>query len=141
MRQVTVYVKSVKTLVGKKGFERRVPLRKLGGGPNRTEIEGKVTNGTFVLKTYETVAEPEYKFVLSEDQQKTVELIEEVASEYGVEVKVVDVTQESILRRAIQREFEKIKTFPALVTDSGKIHKGGMTREQLEALLSINSKK
>lgn len=78
LRRVTVYVKSVKTIVGMKEFERRTLTTKLSDRPSRAEIEGKRMKGTFVLKTYATEAEPQYEFILSEDQHRIVEMIKEI---------------------------------------------------------------
>jgi hypothetical protein len=135
--QVTVYVKSVKTLTGTEQFERRTPtLTKLGDSPDRVELEGKRAGGTFIVKTYATEIEPTYEFVLPEEQQIIVDLTEKTASELGLEVKVIDVSKENVVHRAIQKEFEKIRLFPTLVSDSGMMLEGISTREQIEVFLS-----
>jgi len=136
LRRLVVYVKSVKTVTGTKEYERRTLVRKLGDRPNRIEVEGKIMKGTFVLKAYETETEPQYEFVLSEDQQRIVELVKEVASDCNLEVEIVDVAKENALHRAIRKEFEKIKTFPTVSTGSGEILTGVTTKKQLEAFLS-----
>jgi hypothetical protein len=133
--QVTVYVKSVKTIVGTKEFERRTPVSKLGDSPDRIELDGKRAGGTFVVKAYVTEKEPAYEFVLSEEQQLIVDLIEKTASGLRLEVKVIDVGRENVLRRAIQKEFEKIRLFPTLVSDSGMMLEGISTKEQIESFL------
>jgi hypothetical protein len=133
--QVTAYVKSVKTITGTKEFERRTPVSKLGDSPDRIELDGKRAGGTFVVKAYVTEMEPAYEFVLSEEQQMIVDLTKETASRLGLEVKVIDVGKESVLHRAIQKEFEKIRLFPTLVSDSGMMLEGISTKEQIEAFL------
>jgi hypothetical protein len=79
---------------------------------------------------------PREEYVLPEDQRRTVEIVKDVASRHGVEVKVVDVGRESILRKAIREERDRIKVFPALVADSGERIEGDVTEEQVESFLS-----
>jgi hypothetical protein len=92
--------------------------------------------GTFVLKAYETETEPQYEFVLSDEQQKVVEKVKEVALKHGLEVEVIDVTRESLLHRAIEEGLGRIGTFPTLVAGSGGKIEGKMTRKQIESVLS-----
>lgn len=87
-------------------------------------------------ESYAVETEPKHEFVLDEDQQKIVELVREIAVKHRLEVEVVDVTRENVLRRTIQEERERIKTFPTLVVDSGKKFEGEMTREQVESVFS-----
>jgi hypothetical protein len=135
--EVTVYVKGVKTLTGTKEFERRTTgISKLGDSPDRIELDGKRADGTFIVKTYVTEVEPAYEFVLPEEQQIIVDLTKKTASKLGLEVKVIDVGKENILHRAIQKEFEKIRHFPTLVSDSGMMLEGISTKEQIEVFLS-----
>jgi hypothetical protein len=119
-----------------KEFERRTLTTKLSDRPSRAEIEGKRMKGTFVLKTYATEARPQYEFILSEDQQITVEMVREIASRHNMEVKVVDVTRENVLFRAIRKEFRKTRVFPTIVSDSGISYKGPMSKEKIEDFLS-----
>jgi hypothetical protein len=135
-KKATLYVKSVKTVTGTESFERRAFLNKIGDYPDRIEIEGKRMNGTFVMKAYQTETEPRYEFILPEDQQRVVEMVKEIASKHGLEVEVIDVSRENVLHRAMQREFENIKTFPTLIADSGEKLKGNFSQEQIESFLS-----
>ncbi len=80
--------------------------------------------------------EPEYEFVLSENQQKTVDLVRELARKHSLEVEVVDVTKESFLRRLIQKAQGKVKIFPTLIASSGHKIEGDMTVKQVESLFS-----
>lgn len=111
-------------------------MNKIGDRPSRIEIKGKRMKGTFVLRAYETETEPQYEFVLPENQQRIVELVKEVASSHNLEVEIVDVVKENVLHRAAQREFKRIRTFPTLVSVSGEMLTGVTTKEQLEAFLS-----
>ena len=102
----------------------------------------KVVTGTMQVQhvrlreSYPVETEPKHEFVLDEDQQKIVELVREIAVKHRLEVEVVDVTRENVLRRTIQEELERIKTFPTLVVDSGKKFEGEMTKEQVESVFS-----
>jgi hypothetical protein len=42
----------------------------------------------------------------------------------------------NVLRRAIQKEFEKIRIFPTLIVSSGEKIEGKVTKEQIESFLS-----
>ena len=88
------------------------------------------------MKTYVAEIEPTYEFILPEEQQIILDLAKKTASKLGLEVKVIDVGKENVLYRAIQKEFEKIRLFPTLVSDSGMMLEGISTREQIEAFLS-----
>lgn len=79
---------------------------------------------------------PEYEFVLSEDQQEVVDMVKEVARRHCLEVEVVDVAEENVLRRVMQREQEKIKIFPTLVAASGRKIEGEITEKHVESPLS-----
>jgi hypothetical protein len=129
-------VKSVKTVTGIKETEREI----FGGSPlhhpTRIQIEGKVTEGTYRMRQFETETEPKYEFILPEDQQRVVEMIKELASKRGLKVEVVDVTKENVLHRKIQEEFERIRTFPTLMLISGEKIEGNMTRNQIESIMS-----
>jgi pheromone shutdown protein TraB len=80
--------------------------------------------------------EPEYEFVLSENQQEVVDMVKEIARRHCLEVEVVDVAEENVLRRVMQREREKIKIFPTLIAGSGQKIQGEITEKQVESLLS-----
>jgi len=84
---------------------------------------------------YDVEKVPIYEFVLPEDQKDFAETVKDVAGRLGFAAEIIDVTKENILRRRIQREVEKLRTFPTLVTDSGRRVEGKMTKEQLESLL------
>jgi hypothetical protein len=133
---VRLYVKSVKTVTGVNEFERRIPFSKPGQPPGRVEIEGKIAAGTYVAKAYTTEKEVTYEFVLSDEQQRIIGWVTEIGPRLGLDVHVIDVGRENFLHRVIQEEFEKIKSFPPLVDNSGKILEGILTKEQVETFLS-----
>jgi hypothetical protein len=133
---VRLYVKSVKTVTGVNEFERRIPFSKPGEPPGRVEMEGKISTGTYVIKAYATEKEVAYEFVLSDEQQRIISWVTEISSRLGLDVQVIDVGRENFLHRVIQEEFEKIKSFPTLEDNSGKMLQGILTKEQVETFLS-----
>ena len=84
---------------------------------------------------HDTFTKTKKDFVLSDDQEKIVEMVKEIASNLGLEVEVVDVAKENALHKAIKRE-PKITTYPTLMTDSGEKIEGELTKEQVEPFLS-----
>ncbi len=133
--RVRLYVKSVKTVAGTKEIEREIFGRSLSH-PSRVKVEGSVSDGTFRLRQFETITEPKYDFVLSENQQAAVEMVQKVASRHGLKVEVIDVTKEDVLHRTIQREFVRIRVFPALTASSGNKIEGKITEKEVESILS-----
>jgi hypothetical protein len=115
LSKVILYVKSIKTVIG--------------------TVETQGLRG-FRVRVLETATEPKYDYVLSEDQQEVLEMVNKYARRHDVEVEVVDVTRENVLRRALQEEREKMRIFPTLTTDSGRRIEGKMTEEQIESFLS-----
>jgi hypothetical protein len=114
--RVRLYVKSVKTVTGTIKVERLTVTRSRLPPTVRTETKRE--------------------YILPEAQQRTVEMIKNIASKYGLEVKVVDVARENVFHRAIQEEREKIRAFPALLADSGERIEDNITEEQAEHFLS-----
>jgi hypothetical protein len=80
--------------------------------------------------------EPNYDYVLAEDTQKTVEMVRRLARVHGLEVEVLDVARENVLRRVLQEEREGIRAFPTLVAGSERRVEGEITEEQVESLFS-----
>ena len=113
---IRLYVKSVKTFIG--------------------TLRGLQVDGFGRGRRVYSEREPEYEFVLPEDQQKVVDMVKEVARRYFLGVEVVDVAEENVLRRMIQREQEKIKIFPTLIADRETKIEGEMTEKQVTSLLS-----
>jgi hypothetical protein len=134
--KIRLYVKSVKTVTGTVETEHEVFGPSTLDRPNRVKIEGKVSNGTFRLRQFAIEKEPKYEFILSEDQQKIVETVNDISQRYSLEVEVVDFTRKNVLRRIIKEKQEKIKVFPTLITDSGRRIEGKMTDEKVESFLS-----
>jgi hypothetical protein len=79
---------------------------------------------------------PTEDYVLPDDQKETAKMVRRVASKLNLEVEVVDVARENVLRREIQRARERIRVFPTLIVSSGERIEGAITEEQVESLLS-----
>ena len=134
--KIGLYVKSVKTVTGTVETEHEVFGPSTLDRPSRVKIEGKASSGTFRLRQFAIEKEPKYEFILSEDQQKIVETVKDISRRYSLEVEVVDIARENVLRRIIKQKQEKIKIFPTLITDSGRRIEGKMTDEKVESFLS-----
>ena len=85
---------------------------------------------------YDVKTGTEYGFLLPEDQQRMLEDINRIASEYGLKVEMVDLAKKNTLTKYRLEHSEKIKNLPSLVNDSGEIVEGVLTKEQIEAFLS-----
>ena len=131
--QVTFYVKGKKTAVKnvQEGYENIISIYNvgmLGGGA-----------GTY-YSVHDTKIGTDYGFLLPEDQQRMLEDISKIASEYGLKVEVVDLAKKNALTKYRLEHSEKIKTLPSLVNDSGEIVEGVLTKEQIEAFMSKTAK-
>jgi uncharacterized membrane-anchored protein YjiN (DUF445 family) len=62
--------------------------------------------------------------------------VEELASEHDFVLRIVDLTRESAFSKWKFDHSKRIKTLPALVTDSREIREGVMTKEEIEAFLT-----
>jgi hypothetical protein len=111
--KIRLYVKSVRTVTG------------------TVEVEHARLREVHAVET-----EPKHEFILSEDQQKIFEIVQNISRRHSFEVEVVDVTRENFLRRTIKEKQEKIRTFPTLITDSGRRIEGELTEEEVELFLS-----
>jgi len=128
---VTVYVKSEKVVTG--GTSVREPHL----------IKRGIARGDFYRMrnmfwdtAFDTRVKEVYGYVLPDDQKAIVEAVRRLCEKHGFEVRVVDVTRENLLHRAVQEEVSKIKTFPTLITDSGGRLEGSFSEGQVESLLS-----
>ena len=119
LSHIRLYVRSLKTVTGTVE-EMRLPP----------------SLNTRVRLRPDLVTEPKFEYVLPEDQERIREIVKEAASKFSLEVEVIDVSRENILHRAIQEQREKIKAFPALVTDAGERIEGNITEEQAQSFLS-----
>jgi hypothetical protein len=63
-------------------------------------------------------------------------MVKTIASKYGLEVEVIDVTRENFLGILIRRRRGKIDIFPTLIAGSGQKAEGEITEKQVESLLS-----
>lgn len=114
-RKVTLYVQSIKTLIGTEEWGRWGYVASPSVRPG----------GYRLVRDYKTYSEPKYERVLPEDQKKFVEIVKDIALKHGFDVEIVDVAKEKEL---------KIKVFPTLITDSGEKIEGNMPQEQVELM-------
>ena len=121
---VTVYVKSNKTLTGTETWGR-------WGVAGRNTGRGR---GASIIPDYKTYSTTTYSRAVPNKQERILELVRQIAQEYGFGVKVVDAATENILHRFVRKIIKKISIFPALITDSGQKIQGEFTREQVETL-------
>jgi NADP-dependent 3-hydroxy acid dehydrogenase YdfG len=111
--KIRLYVESVRTVTG------------------TVEVEHARLREVHAVET-----EPKREFILSEDQQKIIEIVKSISRRRSLEVEVVDVARENVLRRMVKEKQEKIKAFPTLITDAGRRIEGEMTEEKVESFLS-----
>lgn len=134
--KVRLYVRSAKVVAGTTEAEHEVFGRMILDPLSRAKIEGRRGDGTFRVRQFAVETNPKYDYLLDEDQQRVVDLVERIARRNNLEVEVVDVTSENILRRVLQERRERIKTFPTLVVGSEQRVEGEITEEQVESLFS-----
>ena len=91
---------------------------------------------TYWNTAFETKIEVEYDYFLPHEQKAIADTVEKLCEKHGYEVKVVDVTRENLIHRALQEEVNKITTFPTLIADSGQKLEGDFSEEQIELFLS-----
>jgi tetrahydrodipicolinate N-succinyltransferase len=112
--KVRLYVRSVRTVTGTRKVERETLLRR--------------------VRSVET--EPTHGYILPEDQQKAAEMVRRIARKYGLEVEMVDLAKENVLRRVLQKEKEGIRILPTLMARSGVRLEGSLTEMQVESVFS-----
>ena len=120
-RKVTLYVKSVKNAVGTE----MILLQRRRAG---------------VFPMWDVGSTAKYDFVLPPHQKRVMETVKEIAPKHGFEVEIVDVTRMGVLHRTLQKDVRKLRTFPTLITDSGKKLETRFSRKNIEWLL-VQSKK
>ena len=111
--KVVLYVKSVKTIVG----QQTETVRYVNYGAGRQ------------------IKEVIYDFVLPEDQQRIVDMVRSIGPRLLLDVEIIDVAKENVLRRITQEERERISVFPTLVAEKGNRFEGEMTEEKVESFL------
>jgi hypothetical protein len=128
--EITLYVRSVK----RPKRNAQVFVSKGGAAVTGVQIPSGGNPRAYSYSDAETIIE--YDFVLPEDQERMVEETKELASEHHSVLTVVDLTKKSAFSKWRFNHSKKIKTLPALVSDSGEVAEGVMTKEQIEAFLS-----
>jgi hypothetical protein len=128
---VTLYVRSEKVVTGETSVVEPHLVKK---GVARGD--GYRMRDMFWDTAFDTKIEELHDYVLPDDQKAAVETVRRLCENHGIEVRIVDVTRENLLHRVVQEEVSKIKTFPTLITDSGRRLESSFSEEQVESLLS-----
>lgn len=76
-----------------------------------------------------------YDYSLPDDQKAILTALERLCNEYGLELHVVDITQENVLYRCMIR-LKKIKDFPTLETSQGRRLQPPFSEDELERFVS-----
>lgn len=130
-RSATLYVKSKKVITGETSVTEPHLIKK---GVARGDFYRM--RDMFWDTAFDAKVEEMHDYVLSDDQKAAVETVRRLCEKHGLELRIVDVTTENILHKVVQEEVSKIKTFPTLITDSGRRVEGSFSEEQVESLLS-----
>jgi hypothetical protein len=128
---LTVYVKSNKERGGLRSYQEREAVRDMVGLCEKHLIflqprmwrKHRVETGEVDL------------FVLPEQQQKIVEIVQEIAPEHGFKVKIVDLSRLNALSK-MSKEIRSVTKFPTLVTSSGRKLEGMHLKAEIETFLS-----
>jgi hypothetical protein len=129
-KQVTLYVKSNRIKGADREFAREKTIVTLGGVmTNPYPYASK-------FPYYDVERITHFDSVLSKDQQEMMEELKELGLKYGFKVEVVDLGKMNILSRSRLKHSKEIEMLPAIVTDSGEIFEGVMTRQQIETCFS-----
>jgi hypothetical protein len=118
-RKITLYVQSSKEVVGVEAWG----VWSYAGGPG-------IKGGYRFIKDYKRYSEPKCEWVLSEDQMKTIKMVEAIAQQHGFEVEIVDVAK--------SKKKPKIKVFLTVVMDTGEKIEGAISKEKIIQLLTKN---
>ena len=127
---VTLYVRGKKIKGADRELAREKTIVTLGGAmTNPYPYASK-------FPYYDVERITHFDYVVSEDLQEMMEDLKELGLKYGFTVEVVDLGKMNILSRSRLKHSKEIKMLPAIVTDSGKIFEGLMTRQQIETCFS-----
>jgi hypothetical protein len=135
--QITLYVRSKRTAVKN---VRTGKDSQTGYGVTPGAGSGRSGMRPDVLGYYVPSIMTKYDFVLPEDQQRMIENVKEAASRFGFDLEIVDLARRNAFSRWRLEHSKRIKTLPALMTDSGEIVEGVKTKEEIEALLTKEPK-
>jgi cysteine sulfinate desulfinase/cysteine desulfurase-like protein len=128
-KSATIYVKSKKVVTGEISVTEPHLVSPSRGSPASADFS----------PLYETRTEKQYGYVLPDEQKAVLETVKRLCEKHGFELKIIDVTRENLVRRALQEEIRRVKSFPTLMTDSGRRIEGNISEEQIELFLLRNS--
>lgn len=132
--QVTLYVKGNRI----KGADREVGREK-----TIVTLGGVMTNPypyASKFPYYDVERITHFDYTLPEGEQQMMEDLKELSLKYDFKVEVVDLGKMNILSRSRLKHSKSIERLPAMVTDSGEIFEGVMTKQQIETYCSKQSK-
>ncbi|MGB6500035.1 MAG: Lrp/AsnC ligand binding domain-containing protein [Thermoplasmata archaeon] len=104
-RELTLYVQSKKAVTS---FYR--PPTSSSANPMSTSVGSTASNDP------EAAAADESVYFLSDDQARCVALAEEIATQRGYHLKVVDVAKSGRLERLVTEHLRNVQTFPVLIS-------------------------
>jgi len=132
--KVRVYVNSSREAVGTENVVIDKPTVQILSSDPHVALPPRV----YATREVRTVTK--YEYVLPEQQERLVEIVREVASKYGFQLEVIDVAQIEPFE-ALPKEVEALKNFPVLATESQTKLALGFSREDVERLLSQETKR
>jgi hypothetical protein len=122
---VTLYVKSIRISKGKVLTEELYPVKRASAA-----ALDLARSTIFRAKLKEI-----YDYVLPDDQKAITSALERLCSKYGLELHVVDITREDLLRRFVIW-LKGIKDFPILETSQGQRLQAPFSENELERFIS-----
>ena len=134
-KSATIYVKSKKVVEGETSVTEPHLVSPSRGSPASVGFS-RMRDAWDTL--YETRTETQHGYVLQDEQNAVLETVKRLCEKHGFELKIIDVTRENLARRAVQEEIRKVKSFPTLMTDSGRRLEGNVSEEQIELFLLRN---
>ena len=129
--EITLYVRSDKILAGEKLVEGLYSVKP------RTPRAYEMSRDT----TYEVKLKKVYNYVLPDDQKALIEDVKRLIERYGLEMKIIDVSQEDaydplILIQRVWRRIKGIHSLPVLETNRGEMLRAPFSQNELEEFVS-----
>ena len=142
-KSATIYVKSKKVVVGETSVTESHLIPPSRGHPANV-VSPRMRDAWDTVydawdTVYETRTERKHDYVLADEQKAVLETVKRLCEKHGFELKIIDVTRENLVRRAVQEVIRKVKSFPILMTDSGRRLEGNVSEEQIELFLLRSS--
>jgi len=129
-KQVTLYVRTSRTKGADRQFLRQKTIVTLGGD----RYYPYPWSTKFPYFDVERVTH--FDYAIPKDQQEMMNDLRELGAKHNFKVEVVDLGKMNVLSRSRFQRSMNIGTLPALVSDSGEILQGVMTKQQMETWFS-----